>query len=167
MCITLLATRLIIVIINFVTDDRWTCVVMLVWNAAFWAVYPSTQVCYLSAKTFTLLTVRTYHFWSPERWLIAGARQGIGPLAFINNAIRMANPFWHYSDCVCHPYGSKSGWSVPTPPPIHSARVYTGVQLHTIRFSYELLKYKHLHIKTCFIGPPKGDSQMILLSLFI
>ena len=54
-----------------------------------------------------------------------GADQGIGPLVFIIDAIRMANPVWHLSKYVCPCYQARQDWSIPPQSSIHSARVDT------------------------------------------
>ena len=67
----------------------------------------------LPINTGLLLTRQGFHFTNCSNLSflksLIGDQSGchtVGPLVFINNAIRMANPVWHCSSSVCHGYPS-------------------------------------------------------------
>ncbi len=80
--------------------------VVLVWNAVFWTVYPSTQSCYFPAKDFTLHYYTNLPFLKSYGWLIHKSPPRHRLNSIINDAIKLAKSFWHQSISVCQCYHS-------------------------------------------------------------
>ena len=122
MCTTLLAVKLNHLML---TDDLksavWLCL---------YGMLPFEEFTHQHGYATCPPRLSLYSLYEPKISLIYqlaidSTCQGVGPLTFINDAIRTANPFWHQSNCVCHPYGSSQVRSNPTQSPIPSARWYT------------------------------------------
>ena len=104
--------------------DLMNCVVVLVWNAVFWTVYPSTQSCYFPAKDFTTCMLINLSFLNSQFSRLWGCYP-LGYTYSFNDSIRVANSFWHQSTQQLSLLPVKKMRSTPSHNTITSARCYT------------------------------------------